>query len=146
VVVRVRVKLKPLKGKSKKAIETSALANSGFASIVPEAVIPAKLARQLGFLPKLPEGARTETYVSVAGTTRMQYIPNALEITVSTTDREAGPVIVGATISRNESEVLLSDKLMDELKIQILRPGAGLWRFSDDKPEVIRETTQAQEW
>lgn len=144
--VRVRVRLKPLKGKSTQIVETSALANSGFASIGPEMVIPARLARQLGFLPRLPEEARRETYVSVAGTTRMQFIPDALEVTVSTSDKQIGPARVGAIISGSESEVLLSDKLMDELRIQILRAGAGLWRFSDDNPETIRESAAAQEW
>lgn len=146
MVVRVKVRVRPLKGKSSGTIETSALANAGYESIAPEVVIPARLARRLGFLPKLPKDARKETYVSVMGTATMQFIPDALKVTVSTSDREAGPVTGGVLISKEEREVLLSDRMIEELKLLLYRPGAGLWKFTDDKPEVMRESTQAQEW
>ena len=39
-----------------------------------------------------------------------------------------------------KSYSLLSDELIEALRIEILAPGKGLWRFSDDPPEKIRRT------
>ncbi|MEM3506863.1 MAG: hypothetical protein QXT31_04350 [Candidatus Bathyarchaeia archaeon] len=37
------------------------------------------------------------------------------------------------TIAPGEDEILLSDKLIDALDIEFIKPGEGLWRFRDDK-------------
>lgn len=146
MAVRIKVGLKPLKGNSTEIMETSALANTGYESAAPQVVVPAKLARRLGFLPKLPKAARKETIVTAIGTAKLQFIPDALEVSAVTSDRQVGPVRTSVIISAKEKEVLLSDVLIDELKLSLVRPGAGLWRFSDDKHDLVRESTAPEEW
>ena len=146
MAVRIKVRIKPLKGKGTEIIETSALANTGYESAAPQAVVPAKLARKLGFLPKPPKEARKETIVSAIGTAKLQLIPDALGVSVVTKDREVGPVTASVIISAKENEVLLSDKLLDELRVSLVRPGVGFWRFTDDSHDLVRESTLPEEW
>jgi hypothetical protein len=47
-------------------------------------------------------------------------------------------VIADAVISHTEVEVLISDKLADELMIVIERPGEGIWRFRDEN--ILRKS------
>jgi len=53
-------------------------------------------------------------------------------------------VLADAVISPIEVEVLVSDRLTDELMIVIEKPGEGLWRFRDEnierkgeRPEIL---------
>lgn len=143
MVIRVRVKLK---GKADETIETSAIANSAYETPEPEAVIPEPLAKRLNLFPKLPSGARIEEYRSIAGVTRIYYIPDAIKISITTTNRVKGPVVAGAAISDKEDEVLLSDRLIDALNIALERPGEGLWRFADEPPSKTRRSERPEKW
>ena len=66
MVVRVKIRLKALKGKKGKMVDTIALLNAGFESEEPEIVIPIRVAERLGLWPKLPEDTEIESY-EVAG-------------------------------------------------------------------------------
>jgi hypothetical protein len=48
---------------------------------------------------------------------------------VETEDKEAGPRDIVVTVVPGEEEALLSDRLIDEFGLEILKPGEGLWRF-----------------
>ncbi|KPV62264.1 MAG: hypothetical protein AOA65_1961 [Candidatus Bathyarchaeota archaeon BA1] len=98
LVVRVRVRLKPVKGRLHASIETAAIANAGYESDVPEVVIPELLAERLGLFPELPSGTRIEAYQTAGGEVRVHYIPDALETSVLTEDRVEGPVLIGVAI------------------------------------------------
>jgi len=45
-----------------------------------------------------------------------------------------------------EEEVLINDKLTEELDIIILAPGSGKWKFSDDPVDKIRYSEKPQYW
>ncbi len=143
MVVRVRVKLEV----GEKEIVTSALANSGFESEGPEVVLPVRVAERLNLYPRLPKDAEVEEYVGVGGSKIRTYvIRGMLKVSVLTEDKVVGPKLAAAVITPGESEVILSDKMMDELKIEIIRPGEGIWRFADDGDEVRRKTEAMEEW
>lgn len=145
MVVRVRVKLNP-RLMIGRLTETSAIANSGYESPEPEVVIPEALARRLGLFPELPSGTIVEEYRSMAGVAKVHYIPKALEVSAVTEDVAKGPVVVGVAISGGEDEVLLSDKLIDALSIVLVRPGEGLWKFTDDPDHKVRSSERPEKW
>ncbi|MEM0024310.1 MAG: hypothetical protein QXM80_02495 [Thermofilaceae archaeon] len=66
LVVRVRVRLKALKGRRGEVVKSVAVANAGYESEGPEVVIPVRVAERLGLWPKLPEGTEVQAY-EVAG-------------------------------------------------------------------------------
>jgi hypothetical protein len=53
-------------------------------------------------------------------------------------------VIADAVISHTEVEVLISDKLADELMIVIERAGEGIWRFRDEN--ILRKSEKPEIW
>jgi len=143
MVVRVRVKLKSVKGET----VTVALANSGFETEEPEAILPTRVAERLGIYPKLPSGSEIEEYKGVGGAVvKVFVVKNMVNISVITRDREVGPSSTTAVVTPGEDEVILSDKLMDALKIILLRPGEGLWRLTDDKEDITRRSEPPERW
>jgi hypothetical protein len=126
LVVRVKVKLSSSKGAE---LAASAIANSGFESDEPEVIVPEKVAERLGLYPKLPEGVEVEEYRSVGGRFKAYRARGFTKIWVLSDDRNVGPVDVALTIVPEEDEILLSDKLLDALEIELTKPGEGLWRF-----------------
>lgn len=143
MVVRVRVKLKSTKGE----VVTVALANSGFETEEPEVVLPTKVAERLGIYPRLPSGSEVEEYKGVGGAVVKTFLVKGLvDISVLTSDREVGPSGATVVITPGEDEVILSDKLMDALRIVLLRPGEGIWRFADDKESFLRKSEHPERW
>lgn len=129
MAVRTQIKLS---SKRSEAIST-AIANTGFESDEAEIIIPEHLAERLNFYPRLPEGTEVEEYRSVESRFRAYRIPGLAEISVLTENKIKGPVDVVVTIVPGEDEVLLSDKLIDALEIELIRPGEGLWRFRGEE-------------
>ncbi|MCX8168608.1 MAG: hypothetical protein N3E39_00070 [Candidatus Methanomethylicia archaeon] len=67
MVIIVRVKLKTLKGKILREIESVAVANTGYESEESEIVLPIKVAEKLGLWLKLPEETKVELYEVTGG-------------------------------------------------------------------------------
>jgi len=61
-------------------------------------------------------------------------------------DKESKDAQAVAVIASGEKEVILSDKLIDELGIILLKPGKGIWRFHDDPPNVMRTSVPGEYW
>ena len=143
MVVRVRVKLKSIGGE----VVTVALANSGFETEEPEVVLPVRVGERLGVYPRLPSGSEVEEYKGVGGVIVKTFLVKGfVNISVLTSDREVGPSDATVVITPGEDEVILSDKLMDMLKIVLLRVGEGIWRFADDGESFIRRSEQPERW
>ncbi len=143
MVVRLRVRLRSSSGE----LVTNALANSGYEAEEPEVVLPVGVAERLGLYPSLPSGTEVEEYVGVGGSiVRAFRIRGAIELSVITGDRTGGPVRATAVITPGEEEVILSDKALDALGVVLLRPGAGIWRFIDDRPGVERTSERKELW
>mgnify|MGYP000341891567 CR=1 FL=1 len=143
MVVRLRVRIRSSSGE----LITSALANSGYEAEEPEVVLPVSVAERLGLYPSLPGGTEVEEYVGVGGSiVRAFRTRGAVELTVLADDRMGGPVRATAVITPGEDEVILSDKALDALGVVLLRPGAGIWRFSDDPPGIERASERREHW
>ena len=138
MVVRVRVEVKH----EERTVETAAVANSGYEVDVPEIHLPLALARRLGIpLHALPG----ESYRVVGGSTHVYVLGEAM-VRVVTEDRCSEWVRARAVSAPGEHEVLLSDKLLDALGLEIVRAGLGYWRFSGEEPGRVRRSVEAQFW
>ena len=73
-------------------------------------------------------------------------MPDAVHIAVVTNDRETSEVTCDAVISHIEEEVIINDKLSEELGIVILAAGSGKWRFVDDDISKVRFSETPQYW
>ena len=138
MVVKVEIEIKCTL--TKLSTRVKAIANTGYETEEPEILIPASIARALGIWPTLPKEADIREYRTAGGMARVVKIPESAEVTVLTEDRTVDSKGVSVVISELESDVLLSDMLLDELRIELLKPGRGIWRFSDDQTGKTRKT------
>jgi len=111
MVVRVKVQVK----KDNAVIETSAIANSGYETDVPEIHIPLALARELSFDLR---GLTSTRYRVVGGFTNTLMVGEVL-VRLVTEDKVTSWINAKAVSVLEEYEVLLSDKLLDALGIEI---------------------------
>jgi len=136
--VRVKVEIK----RGDRVAETAAVANAGYEADVPELHLPLALARYLGIpLHALPG----ESYRVVGGSTHALILGEVL-VRVVAEDRCSEWVRARAVSVPGEHEVLLSDKLLDALGLEIVKAGLGYWRFSGEAPERVRRSVEAQFW
>jgi hypothetical protein len=137
MAVRIRLRLRYCG----KVLETSALVNTGFETPNPQILLPIKVAERLSLWPELPKDALVEIYDTAGGPVRVYRVRNAVNVEIP----EKGiSVIADAVISHTEVEVLISDKLADELMIVIERPGEGIWRFRDEN--ILRKSEKPEIW
>lgn len=147
MVVRVRVRLDPLKGRcAGSTYEVTCVANAGYETRGPEMVMPARFAEVVGLLPGLPEGTRSKTYRTTAGPIRVHFVEGSVEVMVVAKDRVSEAVRCGVAISELEDEVLLSDKLISALGVVIEDAGEGLWRFRGEPIDRLRESPPPELW
>ena len=134
MAIRVRVEIRH----GDVVITTSALVNSGYEVDEAELLIPGSLARRLGL-----EEVSTEEYRSVGASVSTSFL-GYVDVRVVEPDRCSEWVRARAVSVPGEPEVLLSDKLIDALSIEPIRPGAGLWRFSGE--QVLRRSVKPEFW
>lgn len=72
------------------------------------------------------------------------YILGEVMLRAKTEDRESNWIRARAVMVPGEYEVILSDSLMEEMGIEILKPSSGLWRFSGENR--VRESEKASYW
>lgn len=145
MVVRVKVKLKALKGKGGEAVEGVAVLNAGYESVGPEVAVPARLAERLGLWPKLPEGAEVGAYEAAGGVrVRAYYIGDCLEVQVVTDDVASSPVRSAAAVIEGQDEILLSDASISAHRIVLEDVKEGIWRFKGERK--LRRSESPQYW
>jgi len=76
----------------------------------------------------------------------MYAYPEACEINIIEEDRASKNIKADLVISTIEKEVLMSDALTEELEIIIISPRKGLWKFTDDPIDKIRQSYKPQYW
>jgi len=111
----------------------------------PRNSLPVPLARQLSFYPPPPTASLIEVGTA-GGPIRVFFLKDAVEVWVVASEREVGPRTADVIISATETEVLISDKLAEDLGIVLTAPGSGKWRFIDDAPDVTRHSEKPQYW
>ena len=68
----------------------------------------------------------------------------SIDVRIITEDRVTEWVRAEAVMVPGEYEVLLSDALIEELGIEIVKPRTGLWRFSGEKK--LRGSVEPEYW
>jgi len=136
----VRIKL----SKNNKEIETNALANSGYESETPQILVPIKLAEELGLWPSTIN-LEESVFESAGGPLRVWIASKSIKVKV-VADIETTWVEADLVISPLADEVLLSDKMISELKIALEDPGRGYWRFTWEPKEKIRKSEPPKYW
>ncbi|MFZ8795069.1 MAG: hypothetical protein ACO2O2_14470 [Acidilobaceae archaeon] len=59
---------------------------------------------------------------------------------------DGGPVQASGKLYKAGEEVLINDKLVEELGIVVVAAGSGKWRFIDDPVDKVRVTEKPQYW
>jgi len=136
----VRIKL----NRNNKEIETNALANSGYESETPQILVPIKLAEELGLWPPTIN-LEESVFESAGGPLRVWIASKSIKVKVIA-DIETTWVEADLVISPLADEVLLSDKMISELKIALEDPGRGYWRFTWEPKEKIRKSEPPIYW
>lgn len=139
MAVRVKIEIETKNAK----ITVVAVANAGFETKTPEIVIPIDVAAQLGVWPDLPKETKISKYDTPVGEFSLYKIENYAKITLSYGNKDISS-LASIVISKEEYEVLLSDKLISELKIVIDDAGKGLWHIKNES--FIRESEPPQYW
>ncbi|MBI4701217.1 MAG: hypothetical protein HY744_08680 [Deltaproteobacteria bacterium] len=102
------------------------MANSGFESEGPEALLPQSVTSRLGLWPP-PRPARSRHFESPAASFSMVAVPRAIRVALA---GHGGPgALCDAVISERETEVVLNDRLVDALRIELVAAGRGLYRI-----------------
>ncbi|MEZ0346161.1 MAG: hypothetical protein ABWK01_06395 [Infirmifilum sp.] len=140
VRVRIRVEL------AGKIVETAALANSGFETEDPQLLVPHAFLLRNGISVESLGKPVVAEYDTAGGPVSAYAYPGACVVAVVEEDRVSRSVRTDLVISLIEREVLMSDALIEELGIVILSPKRGLWRFSDDPPQEVRQSCRPQYW
>ena len=124
-------------------VVTSALVNTGYEVAEPEILLPRRLAEYLGLSLRAP-AARAYTYETPMGYYRVLVVREAVDVHLC--DVCVRVEAVNAAVAEFEREVLLSDVLSDELGIQILSAGTGLWRHVNDTAGLERRSAEPEYW
>lgn len=72
------------------------------------------------------------------------YVLGYVNVRIVASDRVSPWVRAEAISVAGEYEVLLSDALIEELGIEIIKPRKGLWRFLEESG--VRESVEAEYW
>ncbi len=141
----VRIRLRLRSRTSGEVSEVSALVNTGFETESPQLLIPTRLAMRLSLYPPPPTSSVVEVGTA-GGPSRVFLVRDAIDVWALTEDREVGPKLADVLISPIEEEVLVNDKLTEELGVVLLAPGSGKWRFADDPVDKVRSSERPQYW
>ncbi len=140
MAVRVKIKIKV----GNEEIETTALANSGYEAFKkPEIILPETLANKLGIKEDKFNFKRVH-FQDIKGAFNSPVYQNAAIIWLNINpDRK---VTVDVVVTDREEEVLLSDKLISALGIDIVDAGEGIWKLREDPPHIFRKSERRQVW
>ena len=122
MAVRLRVRIERAAAGKAPAVDTVAVANSGFEAGAQKSFFPSALPERLGLWPP-PRGARAERFDSPAATFSMVTVARAVRVGLAGERR--GGVVCDAVISERETEVVLNDCLVEALRVDLVAVGRG---------------------
>ena len=138
MVVRVRLRIRSKH--STKSIVKTVLANGGAESQKPCIVVDPETARELGLWPL----QRADVYsVEEASTVaRVYLLADAVKIDLLGGEGKVlSSVDADLVVQEGLLEPLITDVTIDELGIQVISFGRGLWRHKGDPPSVVRRSS-----
>jgi hypothetical protein len=134
VILACRVKVRLIT--KDRVVEGVALVNSGFEADSPDIVVPLSIAKELGLWPP-----KTSTIVSIetgGGEITLPYYTSCCKLELVLPDRHSKVIDVNIIVNPHIDEILISDYVASEFGITLLDLRRGLWRLSDDPPNIIR--------
>jgi hypothetical protein len=117
------------------SVETSMILNTGYEAAGPRVLLPKSLAKKLGI--KL--GGKIVEAKSSLGSGRL--IDAGVKVLIET---DYGVAEAEVRIPEAETELIANDALIEELGIEIIRAGEGVYRFSGDSTE--RKSVPPEFW
>ncbi|MBW8050487.1 MAG: hypothetical protein FVQ77_09140 [Cytophagales bacterium] len=125
-----------------KTVKVTAIANTGYETNEPEILMPLSLAaNQLG----IKESQGKEITYQTAGRQDVEFYRFENAGICVNTDNSKSPVVTATlNTSENEVEVILNDMLVGMLGIVLVKVAEGKWRFLDDPPEKLRDSSPKQ--
>ncbi|KXA98011.1 hypothetical protein AKJ37_01750, partial [candidate division MSBL1 archaeon SCGC-AAA259I09] len=136
MAVRIRVKIRNISTGT--TIRTSAIANSGYEADTPEIPVPSELAERLDLS---TDEAAVETYRTASGTVSTPFIQEGVKVSLDVEGvEEKKNITTNVAVSQFDDEVLLSDALISEMKVELLDPKDGIWRLAGQ--EKRRESAE----
>ena len=141
MAVRFRVRIERTAGGKAPPVGAVAVANSGFEADAPEVLLPIRVAERLRLWPP-PRGARAERFESPAATFPMLMVPRAVRVGLAG-ERPAG-VVADAVISERETEVVLNDRLIEALRVELVAVARGLFRVG--RRGRLRRSDPPERW
>ncbi|RLI08031.1 hypothetical protein DRO32_02940 [Candidatus Bathyarchaeota archaeon] len=143
--VRIRVRVESTS--TGRSATTSALVSTGFESGRPTLRLPMGLAREIGLSEEdLGEAETAEFVVGDGRLAHFALLRDAFRVSVITEDRVEGPVLADAIVLGGPGELVLSDALIQLLKVVPVLPHDGLWRFVDEPPDRPRISVRRRIW
>lgn len=149
MAVRVQIHATPISESGEALSEPVAfiaVVNTGYETETPELIVPIPLAQRLGYWPPPVERAEWTTYRSVSGDFQLCRLPRAISSRIPAEDRETPQHQCDIATGTAERRVLISDRLASLLKVDLVDPGEGKWRFRDDPPDRLRDSEPRQLW
>lgn len=148
MAVRVILAIRPARGDCQDVtVLGCALANAGYETDSPELLLPVPVAERLGLWTHLPPGAVAEDYAGAEGGMMVFYrIPQALLVRVQAEGARSHDVRCDAAISRAERQLIMNDRLCDRLRLSLIAPGKGIWRFGYDSTSRRRKSHALRLW
>jgi len=128
-VLRLRVRIERVDGL--RSVDVVAIANSGFAGLEPEVLLPLSVAERLRLHEVAEPEARTKVTRDGRGVSLLRY-GDSVRVYVLAGDRVEGPVTSAAVVAPGARYVLLNDKLLGRLRVVLLDFGDGTWCFRDE--------------
>jgi hypothetical protein len=141
----VRIKLKIKSKTTSRELKVNALVNSGFETLRPQLLVPAKVAELLGLWPLISREYVVKDYMTAGGPTRMYLLMDEVEVNVDV-EYASNTVVGDLVISTIEDEVLISDKLAGRLGVVVYDFAEGIWRLNTDPEGVRRRSVEREIW
>jgi len=141
----VRIKLKIKSKTTSRELRVNALVNSGFETLRPQLLVPAKVAELLGLWPLISREYVVKDYMTAGGPTRMYLLMDEVEVSVDV-EYASNTVVSDLVISTIEDEVLISDKLAGRLGVVVYDFAEGIWRLNTDPERVRRRSVEREIW
>lgn len=141
----VRIRLRVVSRSTGKGIDVVALVNSGYETIKPQLLVPARVAEALGLWPSIPRPYTVREYMTAGGPVR-NYVLDDEVCVKPIVEYDVEPVPADLVISIIEDEVLISDKLAGRLGIIVYDFAEGVWRLRTDPEGVRRRSEPRQVW
>lgn len=136
-MLRLKVRIERIDGA--RALETIALANSGFTGHEPEIALPGSYTRELGLSEVVEPEAVTRVTADGRETPLLRY-RLAVRVYVVEDDRLEGPVEASVIALPGQVIPLLNDRLLGALRIVLLDFAGGDWCFRDELGRRTRKS------